>query len=76
VPFDGLEDLERIEAPALVVGSRDDADPTHQLEVAERYAERLPNGELLVEEEGKSPIAWQGARLSRAIADFLQGNEG
>ena len=71
VPFDGLGALERIEAPALVVGSRDEADPTHQLATAERYAERLLNGELLVEEEGKSPIAWQGGRLSKAVAEFL-----
>jgi 3-oxoadipate enol-lactonase len=72
IPFDGLDALERIEAPALVVGSRDDADPTHRLEVAERYAERLPSGRLLVEEEGKSPIAWQGGRLSKAIASFIE----
>jgi pimeloyl-ACP methyl ester carboxylesterase len=71
VPFDGLEALERIEAPALVVGSRDEADPVHRLEIAESYAERLPRGELLVEPEGKSPIAWQGGRLSKAIAKFL-----
>ena len=30
-----------------------------------------PTDELVVEEEGKSPIAWQGAQLSRAIKDFL-----
>ena len=71
VAFDGLEALERIGAPALVVGSRDEADPTHRLGVAEAYAERLPRGELLVEQEGRSPIAWQGARLSKAIARFL-----
>jgi 3-oxoadipate enol-lactonase len=72
VPFEGLDALEGIEAPALVVGSRDEADPTHQLAVAERYAERLPRGELLVEDEGKSPIAWQGGRLSKAIASFIE----
>ena len=38
--------------------------------------ERLPNAELLVEEEGKSPIAWQGARLSKAIAAFLERDAG
>ena len=74
--FDGLESLERIDAPVLVVGSRDEADPVHPLSVAERYADRLPRGDLLVEEEGKSPLAWQGSRLSRAIADFIKGNEG
>ncbi|MEA2351129.1 MAG: hypothetical protein QOG86_2070, partial [Thermoleophilaceae bacterium] len=71
IPFDGLEALKRIEAPALIVGSRDEADPVHRLEIAESYAERLPRGELLVEPEGKSPIAWQGGRLSKAIAKFL-----
>ncbi len=71
VAFDGLEALERVEAPALVVGSRDEADPAHRLGVAEAYAERLPRGELLVEDEGKSPLAWQGARLAKAIAGFL-----
>jgi pimeloyl-ACP methyl ester carboxylesterase len=70
--FEGLEALERIEAPALVIGSRDEADPGHPLKVAQAYAEYLPNAELIVEDDGKSPIAWQGAQLSKAIADFLQ----
>jgi 3-oxoadipate enol-lactonase len=72
-PFDGLEALRDVDAPALVVGSRDEADPTHPLSVAERYADALPRGELLVEDEGKSPLAWQGARLSREIGAFLDG---
>ena len=54
-----------------MVGSRDSSDPGHPFEVAEAYAERLRAAELLVEDEGDSPLAWQGARLSRAIADFL-----
>ena len=70
--FEGLEELEELEAPTLVVGSRDEADPGHPLWVAEAYAERLPDSELIVEDEGKSPLAWQGAQLSRAIADFLK----
>jgi pimeloyl-ACP methyl ester carboxylesterase len=70
-PFPELRSLAQIEAPALVVGSRDDADPIHPLAVAERYAEELPNSHLLVEDEGKPPLAWQGSRVSRAIADFL-----
>lgn len=71
-PFSGLRDLERIEAPTLIVGSRDDADPEHPLAVAEAYAEHLPNAELAVEEPGRSPLAWRGAQVSRAIADFLE----
>jgi pimeloyl-ACP methyl ester carboxylesterase len=72
IPFDGLEALAAIEAPALVVGSRDEADPTHPLAVAKAYAERLPRAELLVEPKGKSPLAWQGARLSKATARFIE----
>ena len=59
--------------PALVVGSRDESDPGHPLALAEAYAEALPNARLLVDEAGKSPIAWQGAQLSKAIEDFLRG---
>jgi pimeloyl-ACP methyl ester carboxylesterase len=70
-PFEDLDALERIEAPTLVVGSRDEADPVHTLAVAEAYAERLPNARLLVEDEGSSPLAWQGGRLAKAIAEHL-----
>jgi pimeloyl-ACP methyl ester carboxylesterase len=70
--FDGLAPLERLDVPVLVVGSRDDADSLHPLAIAEEYARRLPRAELVVEKEGSSPLAWQGARLSRAIGDFLE----
>ncbi len=69
--FDGIDRLAEIDVPALVVGSRDDSDPTHPLAVAEEYARRLPQGELVVEDEGEPPLAWQGAQLSRAILDWL-----
>ena len=59
--------LERVRERIAAAGG----DPAHRLGVAEAYAERLPRGELLVEQEGRSPIAWQGARLSKAIARFL-----
>ncbi len=67
----GLQALGSLEMPVLVVGSRDSSDPGHPLEVAEAYTERLPSAELVVEDEGHSPLAWQGAQLSRTIADFL-----
>ena len=70
-PWEGLEALTELDVPALVVGSRDEIDSGHPLAVAERYAELLPRGELAVEEEGSSPLAWQGGQLSRRIADFL-----
>ena len=68
----GLGALESLEIPTLVVGSRDSSDPGHPLAVAEAYAEALPRGDLRVEDEGQSPLAWQGAQLSRGIADFLR----
>ena len=70
--FDGLEALERVEARTLVIASRDEPDPSHPLRVAEAYAERLSSAEVAVEREGESPLAWQGARLSRRIGDFLE----
>jgi len=70
-PFGWLHELDSIDVPALVVGSRDEADPGHPLAVAAEYARHLPRARLLVEEEGKSPLAWQGAQLSRAIDEFL-----
>lgn len=68
-PFADLHALETIECPALVVGSRDEADPGHPLELAVRYAELLPRGRLAVEEDGRSPLAWQGGRVSKLIAE-------
>ena len=69
--FEGMEELEVVTVPALVVASRDEADPGHPFAVGQAWAERLPNARLITEDDGKSPLAWQGARLSRAIAEFL-----
>jgi|SRR5215210_3944854 len=67
----GLDALRSLTAPTLVVGSRDEADPGHPLAVAEDYADVIPQVELAVEDQGESPLAWQGAQLSRTIAEFL-----
>jgi pimeloyl-ACP methyl ester carboxylesterase len=69
--FSELTELKALRMPTLVVGSRDGPDPGHPLSVAERYAEHIPSAEIVVEAEGDTPLAWQGARLSRAIGDFL-----
>jgi 3-oxoadipate enol-lactonase len=71
LPFEGLAELETLDVPTLVVASYDEADPGHPYAIAEAWAERLPSARLVSEEPGKSPLAWQGGRLSRAIADFL-----
>jgi pimeloyl-ACP methyl ester carboxylesterase len=73
-PFADMSELRAIAAPTVVIGSRDEADPGHPLAVAERYAALIAGAELLVEDEGtpgqpaRSPIAWQGGQLSRALA--------
>lgn len=72
IAFDGLDALRALELPALVVGSRDESDPGHPLALAEAYADALPNAELVVEKQGESPLAWQGAQLSRVIEVFLR----
>lgn len=69
-PFESMDDLESLEVPALVVASHDAADPGHPRRVAEAYAERLPRARLVEEEQGESPLAWQGGRLAREIAGF------
>jgi 3-oxoadipate enol-lactonase len=72
-PFERLESLESIDVPTLVVASHDAADPGHPYAVAAAYAEHLPRARLISEGEGESPLAWQGGRLSRAIAEFAAG---
>ncbi|HEX3391107.1 MAG TPA: alpha/beta hydrolase [Solirubrobacteraceae bacterium] len=70
-PFESWADLERISAPAVVIASRDEADPSHPLAVGERYAASIPGARLVVEDSGNSPIAWQGGQLSKVIARLL-----
>ena len=71
-PFPTIESLAAIDAPTVVVADRDDADPGHPLAVGERYAEVIPGATLRVEEEGKSPLAWQGSQLSKIIAEVAE----
>jgi pimeloyl-ACP methyl ester carboxylesterase len=68
-PFDTLHDLDGIGVPTVVVADRDDADPGHPLSVGEDYARVIPGARMVIEDPGKSPIAWQGGQLSRVIAE-------
>lgn len=68
-PFEDFAQLTAVACPTLVIGSGDAADPGHPLAVARRYARALPHARLLVEDSG-SPIAWQGGRVSRVIAQL------
>jgi pimeloyl-ACP methyl ester carboxylesterase len=69
-PFDGWDALATIGTPTLVIGSRDDADRGHPLELARRYADAIPGAQFVVEDPGSSPLAWQGGRISRLVADL------
>jgi pimeloyl-ACP methyl ester carboxylesterase len=71
-PFEGWDALGAIDVPTVVVASRDDADPGHPYAVGEAYAERIPGARLRSEEPGSSPLAWQGGRLSKVIAELAE----
>jgi pimeloyl-ACP methyl ester carboxylesterase len=67
--FGSWDALGALDLPVTVVASRDEADPEHPYATGRRYAEAIPGAKLASEEEGKSPLAWQGGQLSRAIAE-------
>jgi pimeloyl-ACP methyl ester carboxylesterase len=69
-PFESLEELKDLDVPALVVASNDEADHGHPYAAAAAYAAALPRAELVTEGGGESPLAWQGGKLSRALAAF------
>lgn len=74
-PFARMADLAAIAVPTLVVASRDEVDPGHPLALAERYAAAIPGATLAVEDGGpplRSPLAWQGGQLSKAILGLLE----
>ncbi|HXW58267.1 MAG TPA: alpha/beta hydrolase [Solirubrobacteraceae bacterium] len=71
-PFEDLAQLAAIRAQAVVIASRDEADPEHPLAVGECWARAIPGARLLVERPGEAPLAWQGAQLSRVIAELAK----
>jgi pimeloyl-ACP methyl ester carboxylesterase len=68
-PFASLDELEALDVPAIVVGSRDEADPGHPLVLAQAYSRVLRRARLAVEDAGHSPLAWQGGQVSRLAAE-------
>lgn len=73
-PFEDFSELASIVVPTVVVASRDEVDPGHPLELAQRYAAAIPGAELVVEDGGppaRSPIAWQGGQLSKVLLGLL-----
>lgn len=71
-PFEAWGGLQSVGVSTLVVASRDEVDPSHPLAVAERYAAAIPDATLVVEQPGSSPIAWQGGRLSKVLAELVK----
>lgn len=72
-PFDSLESLRVLSGlPVAVVASGDEADPGHPQAVGEAYAAAIPGARLVLDEPGRSPIAWQGSQLSRVIAGVAE----
>jgi pimeloyl-ACP methyl ester carboxylesterase len=67
--FGSWDELGALELPVTVVASRDEADPEHPHATGARYADAIPGARLVSEEEGKSPLAWQGGQLSQVIAE-------
>jgi pimeloyl-ACP methyl ester carboxylesterase len=71
-PFGTIDELAAIEVPVTVVASNDSADPGHPQAVGEAYAAAIPGAKLVLDEPGRSPIAWQGSQLSKLIADVAE----
>ena len=68
-PFGDLDDLARDRArrrSSSPTATR--PTPATRWRVGEAYAAAIPGARLVVEEEGRSPIAWQGGQLSKVIA--------
>ena len=75
-PFEDWDELHAIEAPAVIVASRDEVDPEHPYVTGERYAAEIPEARLVSEEPGASPLAWQGAQVSKVISEVAASAAG
>ena len=70
--FDGMDALESIRCPTLVIGTHDRFDPEHPLAVAREYQARIPGAQFAIEDDGLAPLTWRGGALSKTIEAFLQ----
>jgi hypothetical protein len=71
-PFESLSELAAIDVPVAVVASADGPDPEHPQALGEAYAAAIPGARLVLDEPGRSPIAWQGSQLSKVIASVAE----
>jgi pimeloyl-ACP methyl ester carboxylesterase len=68
-PFERIDQLGEIAVPVAIVASNDEADPEHPQAIGEAYAAAIPGARLVLDEPGRSPVAWQGSQLSKVIAE-------
>ena len=71
-PFGELDELSGVRVPTTVVASGDEADPGHPEALGRAYAEAIPGAQLVTDEPGRSPVAWQGNQLSQVIAAVVE----
>lgn len=69
-PFGAVKELSQIGAPTAIIASSDVADPGHPQAVGEAYAAAIPGARLVLDEPGRSPVAWQGSQVSRVISEI------
>jgi 3-oxoadipate enol-lactonase len=68
--FESLDELSAVRVPAVVIGSRDEFDGNHPLNVARGYADAIPDAGFVVEDQGKLPIAWRGREVSKIALEL------
>ena len=71
-PFGAVDELGAISVPVVVVASADEPDPGHPQAVGEAYAAAIPGARLVLDEPGRSPVAWQGSQLSKLIGELAE----
>jgi len=71
-PFEAVDELAAISVPTIVVASADEPDPGHPQAIGEAYAAAIPGATLVLDEPGRSPIAWQGSQVSKLIAELAE----
>jgi pimeloyl-ACP methyl ester carboxylesterase len=69
-PFGQIDELGSISVPTAIVASNDTVDPGHPQAVGEAYAAAIPGARLVLDDPGRSPVAWQGSQLSKLIAEI------
>jgi pimeloyl-ACP methyl ester carboxylesterase len=71
-PFESLERLAGVSIPVFVVGSRDELDRNHPLDIARAYAAALSATGFALEPPGSIPFAWRGRQLARLTLAFAR----